>query len=138
MDFLQWNEKYALGIQEIDSQHQSLFLLINRLYRQMIRVSDPIEDNEILDELIKYTKVHFSFEENFFDKISFAESDKKLHKMEHLNFCAKIEEFQEKMLSGEEGLTTSMMIFLKDWLKNHILKTDMTYKIELDKISAPE
>jgi methyl-accepting chemotaxis protein len=73
------------------------------------------------------------FEENFFDKIDFAEEDKKNHKREHHNFCVKIEKFHKKLEIGEDGLTANVMIFLKNWLKDHILKTDMKYKSELIK-----
>jgi hemerythrin-like metal-binding protein len=130
MDFITWDEKYELNIQEIDSQHRSLFILINRLYSSMIQQSAPLDIKVVLDELVRYALVHFKFEENFFTRIPFDEEDKEFHRKEHREFSAKVADFQKKLASGEEQLTTEVMVFLKDWLNNHILKTDMYFKEE--------
>ena len=130
MDFISWDEKYELNIQEIDSQHRSLFILINRLYSSMIQQSPPLEIRYVLDELVRYAQVHFKFEENFFSRIPFDEEDKVFHKKEHHDFSQKVADFQKKLAAGEEQLTSDVMIFLKDWLNNHILKTDMYFRDE--------
>ena len=32
MPFIEWNEKYSVHIEEIDSQHKKIFSIINRLH----------------------------------------------------------------------------------------------------------
>lgn len=131
MEFIAWDKKYELNILEIDTQHKSLFSLINRLHLNLIEAAAPSEIKSILDELVRYTQVHFHFEEKFFSRINFEDEDEvELHKDEHLNFCKQVEQFQKKLSKGEEKLTSSIMDFLKDWLSNHILKTDMNMRDE--------
>jgi hemerythrin-like metal-binding protein len=128
MDFIKWDTKYELNIQEIDSQHRSLFRLVNRLHESLESTSTHLEIKDVLDELINYTKIHFRFEELFFARISFPAEDKELHKLEHRNFYFKITEFQQQLAKNEDQLSITVLEFLKDWLSHHILITDMVYK----------
>jgi hemerythrin len=130
MDFIKWDESYELNIQEIDSQHRSLFRLVNKLHESLESSSQHLEIKVVLEELITYTKVHFRFEELFFARISFPMEDKESHKKEHQKFYKTVTEFQQQLLKNEEQLTIAVLDFLKDWLKNHILITDMHFKEE--------
>lgn len=130
MDFLPWSEKYELKIDEIDSQHRVLFTLINQLYGQLMQLTPPLESQKILDELIRYTEIHFVYEETIFERLPMDKFDKDLHKLEHREFCKQIASYREKLNNGDANFIADMLGFLKDWLKEHILETDMIYKRE--------
>ncbi len=49
------------------------------------------------------------------------------HKEEHEAFTKKVIEFEEKFLHGSVVLSQEIIIFLKDWLLNHIQVTDKNY-----------
>ena len=46
------------------------------------------------------------------------------HKEEHKFFIDKLEEINKEIYEKNVYISLSMRIFLKDWLINHILKTD--------------
>lgn len=125
MGFLDWNDSYSLGIAEIDMQHKKLVFLIVKLYEAMSQAKANDVVGTILNELVMYTKTHFSTEEKYFAK--FAYVDKANHELEHKKFVAKINDFKEKFDSGKVGVSIQLMNFLKDWLVHHIMKTDRQY-----------
>lgn len=79
----------------------------------------------IIDELIKYTVVHFKEEEDIFSKFSYQETDE--HKAEHQNFVNEVAKFKEAFDNKKVVVSLEIMIFLRDWLYKHILKTDKKY-----------
>jgi methyl-accepting chemotaxis protein len=46
------------------------------------------------------------------------------HQKTHANLLAKVEQFQREFLAGKASLTTELMTFLREWLINHVFKTD--------------
>ncbi len=55
----------------------------------------------------------------------------KEHKIEHENLTNKVIEFQRSFKKGESLISMDLMVFLKDWLLNHIEGTDKKYKDKL-------
>ncbi len=122
---LAWSDKFSVGCEQIDKQHKVLVDLVNKLYDAFVHAKANQVITEILNEMAKYTVYHFSTEEDLFEKYGY--SDKENHKNEHELFVKKVKEFIEKVENGEFTVSYEVMIFLKDWLSNHILKTDMKY-----------
>ena len=120
-----WTAKLALGIDKIDDQHKELVRLINRLHRAMKAKAGVKEAGDILDSLAKYTIYHFDFEEKIFDKYGYPKS--KDHKKYHRTLVDSVVTFQKDFKSGKAGLTMELMMFLTNWLKDHIMKTDRDY-----------
>jgi hemerythrin len=61
--FFKWSDKYSVGIKTIDSQHQELVNIINRLFDAVTNHEADKVINSILDALMDYTKTHFALEE---------------------------------------------------------------------------
>ena len=81
--------------------------------------------NSILDELVDYTRFHFSFEERQFRAFEYpARTD---HERIHKKLVGQIEDFQRQIAAGKAGVTMDLMNFLMEWLQNHILKVDKQY-----------
>ncbi len=120
-----WTPKLSLGIDKIDEQHKELVRLINRLHRAMKLKAGIRQAGDILDKLAEYTVYHFSFEEKLFDKHGYPQSDE--HKEDHRKLLESVVNFQKDFKSGKAGLTMELMLFLTNWLKNHIMKTDRQY-----------
>ena len=124
-DLMPWGPKLQIGITEIDSHHQKLVALINRLYRAMKQKKGSSVINSILDELVDYTRFHFSFEERQFRAFEYpARTD---HERIHKKLVGQIEDFQRQIAAGKAGVTMDLMNFLMEWLQNHILKVDKQY-----------
>ena len=120
-----WDDFYSVGCEEIDNQHKKLANLINDLYDayQNNRASEIFEN--ILSELKEYTIYHFSTEEKYFEKYNYPFTEE--HKIEHQNFVKKVLEFSNRYSHKDKLVIYDVMLFLKDWLLNHILGSDKKY-----------
>jgi hemerythrin len=69
---------------------------------------------ETLEELIQYTRMHFTAEENLLESSRYP--DLSIHRLEHDRFVRTVEEFQKHFQSGQQFLSVQLMDFLKEWL----------------------
>ncbi len=125
MAFIEWNERYSVNIKSIDMQHRQLVALINKLYDGMKAGNTKQVLGETIKELVDYTVVHFREEEAYFEKYGY--SDTENHKKGHQVFIDEIASFKKSFDANRITVSTKVMIFLRDWLYNHILKTDKKY-----------
>ena len=51
------------------------------------------------------------------------------HKAEHEKLTAQVLELQRRFRSGETKLSLNLMIFVKNWLENHIAGSDQKYSV---------
>jgi len=124
-----WNDTFSVGIQEIDDQHKTLFDLINRLFQAALERKDHAVSLEILDALIDYTKIHFALEERLLESAEYP--DLPQHQLEHRKFEQELSAMAQKFLAEEKTITFELINFLKHWLKEHIMETDMAYASQL-------
>ncbi|MGM0417702.1 MAG: bacteriohemerythrin [Thermodesulfobacteriota bacterium] len=124
-DLMPWTSKLETSIEEIDLQHKELVSFINQLYKGMRMHKGSQELGKILSGLADYTVMHFGTEEKLFEKYAYPKFSE--HKKSHEDLVKKVVEFQKDFNSGKATVTMDLMDFLSDWLKNHILKTDMAY-----------
>jgi len=126
MSIIQWSEELSVGIQSIDKQHQILIQLINSLNTAMAKGEANITIAEILASLTDYTRLHFSYEESLLEDYGYAES--KNHALQHRNLIKQIDLLKERFETDQSGsIGIEIMQFLKNWLTNHIMKTDKAY-----------
>ncbi len=129
MTMIAWSDDYGVGIQEIDEQHKRLVTLINDLYTAVAQKQNHARLSKVLDELVEYTKIHFAVEEclmRLFDYKEYA-----AHKAIHDDIVDKVLTFQAKFRSGDDKVGMELLMFLKDWLINHIQKIDTQYSSHL-------
>ena len=72
----------------------------------------------------------FAREEKFFTQTGYLGAEE--HKKEHENFLAWITEVQARCKTGSAPLTLDVMVFLNDWLFDHILHADKAYRSHLN------
>jgi hemerythrin-like metal-binding protein len=122
MTLIVWSDSLAVGVADIDSQHQKLVQLINGLHDHMLKGDAHDIMQKVLDRVIQYTVMHFQMEEGLMAKYGYPHSP--THKREHADLTRHAIELQQKLMSGNARITMETMTFLRDWLQNHILKTD--------------
>jgi hemerythrin-like metal-binding protein len=122
MDEIKWDDSLSVGVQEFDEQHKKLIELVNEANR--IKDSDKEKLGNVLNELIEFTRVHFSTEEKYFEKYNYP--DKESHMEEHANLIVKVLKFKDR-LDKEEEIVEEFLEFLADWLKNHLMTCDKNY-----------
>ncbi|MBF0100269.1 MAG: hemerythrin family protein [Desulfobacterales bacterium] len=125
MSFMEWSDKFELKISDIDQQHKQLLSMVNEMHDAMKNRKGKDVLADILKRLIDYTQKHFATEEKYFETHHYPDSLK--HKMEHKALTQKVIELNEKFNKGDLFITVEVMNFIRDWLTNHILKSDLKY-----------
>jgi len=119
----------SVGVKACDDDHKQLIDTLNRLYEGMKKGQGKDVLGKVLDDMVKYTKVHFAREEELFDRTGFPAAD---HKREHRELVTKAETLQRRQKSGESALSIETLDFLRDWLTIHIQGTDKKYSSYLN------
>lgn len=125
MPLIQWSDELSVGINSIDKQHKELIKMINELNDALQAGQANQKLAAIFEGLAVYTVTHFGYEEELFAQYGYSESAE--HKNEHRALTQQVKDLQQKMEEGDFIISVEVMVFLKDWLINHILKTDKAY-----------
>jgi methyl-accepting chemotaxis protein len=123
LEHFEWNDKLELHCHEMDEEHKVLIGKINVL------VSNLNEDNidEIISsfkDLLSYTQIHFSDEEQFMRDMNYPEYE--AHKQIHDNLLLVLKKFGDDLIAGKVE-KDKVVAFLKNWLVTHIMGVDMKY-----------
>ena len=120
-----WREAYSVQIPQIDGQHKHLIKLINDLHASMLAGGSRETLARILDDLIRYTEIHFRDEERLLEQRGYGKLG--VHRLEHKRLCDQVYDLKQRLATGRVTLGIEIMRFLKDWLANHILVHDQEY-----------
>jgi hemerythrin len=125
MQPIEWKEEYSVGVPELDKQHKGLIELINRLAEEGHRSSVVIKT---LDALSLYAREHFSAEEALLRACG--DPNLEEHEREHRAFEEWLDAIKQiyRFSTTLDPFVDTINSFLRNWLINHILKTDMAYK----------
>jgi hemerythrin-like metal-binding protein len=120
-----WTSDLHTGVKIVDEQHKVLVDMINQLYKAMKAGEGKAVMERLLDGLADYTVRHFGMEEKHFDQFKYSETA--AHKKIHEDLKAKVIGYINTFKSGQANVSMELMNFLRDWLINHICKTDKRY-----------
>lgn len=123
--FLEWSDEYSVGIDSIDQQHKKLLGLINSLQTAIDYSTGDEYEQEALNELVDYTKTHFTYEEGLLEQNDYPDFEP--HKAQHAEMINKVEEVLTEYSKDPETAMSNAVEFLKSWLINHINGTDKQY-----------
>lgn len=119
--FCTWSDEYRLGNKVLDRQHMYLFDILNTLHEGQ---KDIHVQKKCFDELKKYAQKHFITEEETMRVYGFPIMELERHQKEHQNFARKIDDFCKVIEDESTVVMESVMVYLKNWLSNHVLKSD--------------
>jgi len=126
MSFLVWSDKYLTGIPRIDSDHQNLFLIVNVLYDNVHSGQENIKLSPLLSALGEYVKKHFTAEELIMRSANYPNLSGHMEK--HRALSRRVRGFVEQANENPQDVNVNELLeFLKNWLTNHVLKSDMDY-----------
>ena len=126
MQFIEWKESMSVGVKAFDEEHRQLIEQINKLNQSLSVGAGARTMHIILDSLVSYTAIHFAHEEEYmrlYDYPSYEE-----HRREHEELKAQVADYSERLSSGKSSFSLELLTFLRDWLTNHIMKTDRQYR----------
>ncbi len=121
----EWQDSYAVGINLFDEQHKKLFKMLGTLFDGMKAKKKKEAMSAVLDELLLYTVTHFTAEEQVMLRHGYPGYE--AHKKEHDALTSKVKTFHTNFNAGTALLTSELIGFLVNWLKNHIAETDQKY-----------
>ena len=125
MTFMPWSDDYSVALDEVDKQHKWLFDATNRLHDETTKaVHSRQVIGEIIEGLMDYTMNHFIMEEELFQRYAYPQAQ--THKAQHDKFTATILHTLTDFESGA-AVEGEVLETLKNWLVQHILKTDTAY-----------
>lgn len=126
---IEWSSKLDVGIDEINRQHQRLIYIANELYRLKLRDGDHHALQRLVDSLINYTATHFNYEELLLERNGY--DDLENHKVRHRDLVNDVMRFKQRV-DNHEDVIDELLEFVKAWLMNHIMKSDMAYSSHLN------
>ena len=129
-EMLAWREELSIGVEFIDSQHQYLINLINRIHLATERL-DTKEIVETLIDMNAYAEVHFAEEEELMRQHGYP--GLKAHIQLHQGFSRQAEVFLNELETAPLAITSEVSRYLMEWLVKHIQKADFQYGRFLEK-----
>ena len=110
----QWDASFDVKNDEINDQHKKLFTGIADLAANK-------GDASKLSSLLELVQLHFATEEKLFKDKNWEESKAAAHKAIHDKFVG------DAVAATKDGVSDDVIKFLKNWLVNHIMASDMEY-----------
>jgi len=123
--YVEWKDEYSVGIDSIDRQHKKLLSLINQLQTAVDYSTGEEFERDALDELVDYTKTHFSYEEGLLEQNNYPDFEP--HKKQHKEMIEHVGEVLSEYEKDHDTAMSNAVEFLKSWLIKHINGTDKQY-----------
>ncbi len=123
---VKWTPALAVGIEEIDAQHQELFARAARFVASLA-TTDRQEIGVLLSYLRMYCVTHFGAEEAWMRDVQYPGYAE--HKAEHDGFVKDIlamsDEHERRRGAGLQAMRIAT--FISHWLEDHVTRTDMKF-----------
>ncbi|WP_446011565.1 bacteriohemerythrin [Candidatus Electrothrix sp.] len=122
---LDWRDEYNVGVREIDSQHKKFFKMIQKMSDLHLkgggRKGETAQLNQMLDELLNYTKFHFQTEEKLMERYAYPMIQHQ--KQEHAMILSELVR-QIAAIRSARGSTAKLVYFLIQWFIKHTVYSD--------------
>ena len=125
MPIVEWNNSFTIGVEPFDEHHKHLVHLLNNSYDAFVLGVPTGKLAATLNELFEYASYHFASEKIWMLEHSYPKLEE--HLEEHNFFVQRLKEIQEDYRQGNSSASLDIVVFLKDWLIDHILKSDAEY-----------
>jgi len=125
-DSVFWDDAFSVGFELIDNQHKELVRMTNELFNGCKRGSTAADIAFIktIRSAVEYAKTHFATEEKYMTQVDYP--DYAEHKGEHESFGVTVVQAVKEFEAGKSD-PLELARFLKQWLLNHIAKSDKKY-----------
>ncbi len=125
VEIFPWNDKFSIGIEQLDEQHHRLIDLLNRLAGRMSRRVGEDLLQRAFDDLTAYALFHFESEEAVWHSVLSGDAWEAEHQQTHEKFVSEV--LRIKALESSQPrreVQDSLLSFLVHWLVFHILESD--------------
>ena len=122
MPIITWYDEYSVNVGEIDIQHQKLLELVNNLHSAVEACIDKNGLKNLLVELVEFTHMHFSTEEQLMEKYGYPELAE--HHKEHKMLLQHLNDLVAAVSRGKYPTFCSDYDVSTDWALVHISEFD--------------
>ncbi len=123
---LHWTSALAVGVPEIDSQHEEMFARVDRLHDAML-ARDRTEVLRMLRFLVEYVHHHLGAEERLMESVAYPGLGG--HRLAHKAFTDEVEALARKVEA--EGVTALVVHRVErevtSWLHDHVCGADLEF-----------
>lgn len=119
---MEWKKEFETGVKSIDHEHHKLVTMITKLQNSLKDGFITAMTGQIIKEIVEYTKEHFASEELVMEKINYPGLEE--HKKMHRDLIDHVVKMLMGLKVGEQVTSLDLIDFLKNWLRDHILKED--------------
>jgi len=123
--FLSWGEKYRVGVDCIDQEHQYLFDLINEFHDLHLHRAQRHALARVLNRLVQYAEEHFRHEEAIMEKAGYPAYT--AHCGLHEQLYLTIYRLSDELAAGSLRADMDTVRFIRSWLVNHIAQHDLQF-----------
>lgn len=125
MTLLTWGFACAVGVRAMDDQHGILMDTLNELRMAAVQGRRTDEVHEILDRLIKFSRMHFDNEEKLMEETRFP--GLLIHSAEHTRLLAEMLRASRKLKINEKLAMQPLFCKLRNSYIQHIEGPDREY-----------
>ena len=126
MSFADWQERYDLGIAEIDREHRILFDLIGQFHDAHAAGHGVDRLDHIFQVLHQYVANHFDHEQSLFAGSRYPHA--KRHVKEHERFARDLEQLYRRYhQAGDPKVCIDLLGMLTNWWLFHVLEDDAEF-----------
>lgn len=134
MALFTWSETFAVGIQEMDQQHQHMVEIMNRLHTALAHARAQHELQDIFSALLTHAASHFAAEERLMDLHHYPQAQ--THKLAHQALTQQLKLLHARMREDPTLLSMELMDFLRCWLDDHIQQMDSALGEHLQRVGV--
>ncbi len=124
-----WDEKYRLGIPEIDRQHQTFLLLLNKAFDFYSHQLNNLDGEALRQRLLKdlsglreFARAHFATEEALMERSDYPKLGG--HRQEHAKFLEIANVLEEKISGPGAFSPTEWIDVILHWYDHHVQHID--------------
>jgi hemerythrin-like metal-binding protein len=113
----EWSPEDAVGVPEIDREHEMAFDTLHRLHAAMLVGKGREFVRAVFPETVQVALDHFAHEEELMAAVQYPEL--RAHAAQHDEARRNVGAFAERFASGEITMTIELTLFVAEWLKQH-------------------
>lgn len=126
MNVIEWNESLAIGVPEIDGDHEILVDHTNQLFVACFAGQGPAVLADLLRRLADYTQSHHRREEAIMAARKYPGLP--AHRADHLRLEDWLERARGRLTARiDHDLSMETLIFLRNWVQSHLRGHDKSF-----------
>jgi hemerythrin len=118
-----WKDEYALGIQEIDDQHETLLDFITEFEKAAEGRAHWDTVQPLIARAREFVKFHFAVEESLMQIVGYPRFAG--HRAEHRHVLEQFEILEQRILQQE--MKVELLPLVRPWLYRHNIESDKPF-----------